>query len=73
MKQTFRRAALIKKTNNTLLVMLCMGATFVKKNPSLVATIVSFDTTGLCLFTFRILEPYPPEYIELDISHVISH
>ena len=36
-------------------VMLCTGATFVKKNSCLVARIVSFDTVGLHLLTFRIL------------------
>ena len=53
--------------------MLCTGATFVKKNSCLVARIVSIDTTGLHLFTFRILEPYPSKNIEVDLSHVISH
>ena len=37
--------------------MLCTGAIFVKKNSCLVARIVSFDTVGLHLLTFRILEP----------------
>ena len=54
-------------------VMLLTGATFVKKNSCLVARIVSFDTAGLHLLTFRILEPYPSKDIELDLSHVISH
>ena len=54
-------------------VMLCTGATFVKKNSCLVARIVSFDTAGLHLLTFRILGPYLPKDIELDLSHVISH
>ena len=40
-------------------VMLCTGAPFVKKNSCLVSRIVSFDTVGLHLLTFRILEPYP--------------
>ena len=44
-------------------VMLCTGATFVKKNSCLVARIVSFDTVGLHLLTFRILEPYPSKDI----------
>ena len=39
-------------------VMLCTGATFLKKNSCLVARLVSFDTLGLHLLTFRILEPY---------------
>ena len=54
-------------------VMLCAGATFVRKNSCLVARIVSFDTVGLHLLTFRILEPYPSKDIALDLSHVISH
>ena len=60
-----------QKSNNTMLVMLCTGATFVKKNSCLFARIVSFDTSGLHLLTFRILEPYPSKDIEL--GHVISH
>ena len=54
-------------------VMLCAGATFAKKNSILVARIVSFDTAGLHLLTFRILEPYLAKDIDLDLSHVISH
>ena len=56
-------------------VMLCTRATFVKKNSCLVARIVSFDTAGLHLLTFRILEPYPSTFkdIEPDFSHAISH
>ena len=53
-------------------VMLCTGATFVKKNSCLVARIVPFDTAGLHLLTFRILEPYPSKNITLDLSHVIQ-
>ena len=45
-------------------VMVCTGTTFVeKKNFCLVARIVSFDTVGLYLLIFRILEPYPSEGI----------
>ena len=33
-----------EKPNSTVSVMLCTGATFVKKNSCLVARIVSFDT-----------------------------
>ena len=54
-------------------VMLCTGATFVKINSCPVATIISFDTSGLYPLTFYILEPYPYKDIELDLSHVISH
>ena len=50
-----------------------MGVTFVKKNSSLVARIVSFDTAGLHLLAFRTLEPYPSKWIELDLSNIISH
>ena len=53
-------------------VMLCTGVTFVKKNSCLVARILSFDTAGLHLLTFRILEPYPSKDIRLDLSHVNS-
>ena len=52
--------------------MLCTGLTFVNKNPCLNARIVSFDTGGLHLLTFRILEPYPSKDIELDLRRVIS-
>ena len=52
-------------------IMLCAGAKFVKKNSRLIARIISFDTAGLHILTFRILEPYLPKYIELDLSHVI--
>ena len=52
-----------QKPNSTMSVMLCTGATFVKKNSCLVARIVSFDTVGLHLLTFRILEPYPSKDI----------
>ena len=62
-----------QKPNSTMSVMLCTGATFVKKNSCLVARIVSFDTVGLHLLTFRILEPYPSKDIALDLSHVMSH
>ena len=44
-------------------VMFFTGATFVNKNSWLVAKIVSFDTVGLHLLTFRILEPYLPKDI----------
>ena len=48
-------------------VVLCTGATFVKKSSCIVARIVSFDTAGLHLLTFRILELYPFKDIELDL------
>ena len=53
--------------------MLCAGATLVKKNSCLVAKVVSFDTAGLHLLNFRILESYPSKDIEVYLSHVISH
>ena len=62
-----------KKPNSTMSVMLCTGATFVKKNSCLVARIVPFDTVSLHLLTFRILEPYPSKDITLDLSHVMPH
>ena len=60
-------------SNNTMSVMLCTGVAFVKKNSCLVARMGLFDTAGLHLLTFRILEPYPSKDIELDLSHVMSH
>ena len=54
-------------------VMPCIRATFVTKNSCLVATKVSFDTAGMHLLPFSILEPYPYKEIELDLSHIISH
>ena len=67
------RSSINLKPNSTMSVMLCTGATFVKKNSCLVARIVSFDTVGLHLLTFRILELYLSKDIALDFSHVISH
>ena len=61
-----------KKRNCSMSVMLCRGATFVKKNSCSVARIVPFDTVGLNLLTFRILEAYPSKDIALDLSHVIK-
>ena len=54
-------------------VRLYAGATFVKINSCLVAIIFLFDTAGLHLLTFRILDLYPSKDIELDLSQVISH
>ena len=62
-----------KKPNSSMSVMPCTGGTFVKKNSCLVGRIVPFDTVGLHLLTFRILEPYPSKDIALDLSHVMSH
>ena len=54
-------------------VMLCTGATFVRKNSYVVARIVSFDTAGLHILTFRILDLYSSKDNELDLIHLISH
>ena len=54
-------------------VIFCKGVTFVKKNSCLVARILSFDTAGMHLLIFRILETYLPKDIALDLSPVISH
>ena len=62
-----------RKPNTTMSVMPCTGTNFVKKNSCLVARIVSYDTVGLHLLTFHILEPYQSRYIALVLSHVISH
>ena len=61
-----------QQSNDTMSVMFCMGATFVKKNSCLVARIVSFDVAGLHLPTFHILESYPSKDIDL-ISVTLSH
>ena len=52
-----QESSIYQKSSNTASLMLRTGATFVKKNSYLVARIVSFDTAGLHLFTFHILEP----------------
>ena len=54
-------------------VILCTGATFVRKNSCIVARIVSFETSGVHLLTFRIVEPKPSKDIALDLSQFISH
>ena len=66
-----QESSINQKSNNTMLVMLFTGAAFVKKNSCLVATIVLFDTAGLHLLSFHVLEPYLSKDIELDLSHVI--
>ena len=62
-----------QKSNNAISLILCTGASFVKKNSCLVSRIVSFGTAGLHLLTFCILEPYSSKDLELDLSHVISY
>ena len=54
-----QESSINQKSNNTMSVMLCTGATFVKKNSCLVARVVAFDTAGLHLLNFRISEPHP--------------
>ena len=56
---------------NAMSVMLCTGATFVKKKSRLVARIVSFDAAGLHQLTFLSLEPYPSKDVEPDFSYVV--
>ena len=48
--------------------MLCTGVTFVKINSWVVPRIVSFDTVGLDLRTFHVLESIPSKDIELELS-----
>ena len=52
-----------QKPSSIMSVMPFTGANFVKKNSWLVARIVLFETLGLHLLTFRILEPYPSKDI----------
>ena len=66
-----KESSISKKPNSTMSVMLCMGATFAKKNSFLVARIVPFDIVGLHLLNFHILESYPSKDIALDLSHII--
>ena len=60
---TIPGSSIIQNANSTMSVILCTGTTFVKKNSCLVARIVPFDTAGLHLLTFHILEPYPSKDI----------
>ena len=64
---------LMNISNNTISVILCMGATFVKKNSCVAVRVVSLDTAGLHLLTFRILELYSSKDTELDLTYVILH
>ena len=52
--------------------MLSKGAAFVKKNSCIVARIVLFDTAGLHVLTFRILETYRSKILSLT-SVMLSH
>ena len=56
-----------------MLVILYTRATFVKKSSCVVARVFEFDTAGLHLLNFDILEPYPSKDIEFHLSHVISY
>ena len=56
-------SSISQKPNSAMSVMLFTWAIFVKKNSGLVARIVSFDTVGVHLLTFRILKPYPSKDI----------
>ena len=60
MKKTFRGAVLTQQYNVSCAL---YGGYFSKENSCLVVRIVSLDTAGLHLLTFRILEPYPPKDI----------
>ena len=68
-----KESSINQKSNNIMLLMPCTGATFAKKISCLVTRIVSFDSASLYVLTFRTLEPHPPNDIDLDLSHVISH
>ena len=63
MLDEIKGSSINKKPNSTMSVMLCTGATFVKKNSCLVARIVLFYTEGLYLLTFLILKPLSSKYI----------
>ena len=64
MKQSLRTEALNKNHIRVLIL---------KKNSYLVARIVLFDTAGLYLLTFRILEPYSSKDIELDLYVILCY
>ena len=57
-----------QKPNSKMSVRLCTGANFAKKNFCSVSGINSFDTVGLYLLTFRILEPHQFKYILTSIA-----
>ena len=59
--------------SSTMSAILCMGATFVKKNSCLAGRIVPYYTAVLHLLTLHVLEPYPSKDIAFGLSHVISH
>ena len=64
MKQSLRTEALNKNHIRVLIL---------KKNSYLVARIVLFDTAGLYLLTFRILEPYSSKDIEVDLYVILRY
>ena len=61
-----------QKPNRSMLFMLCTEVIFVKKNSCLVTRILSFDTVGLHLLIFRILEPYPSKDV-LTLMVLLKH
>ena len=63
MKKTFRGAVLIKNPIVQCQLSFVRGLLLQRKTPVLVGRIVSFDTVGLHLLSFRILEPYPSKNI----------
>ena len=54
-----------QRPNSIMSVMPCTGAAVVKKNSYLAARIVSSDTVGLDILTFRFLEKHPSKDILL--------
>ena len=72
-KINIHESSVNQESNNAMSIMLFTGNSFVKNNLCLVTRIVSSDTAGLHLLTFRILEPYLSKHIALDLSHVFSH
>ena len=63
-----QESSINQKSNNTMSVMLCTGATFVKKNSCLVAKIVSFDIAGLHLTASA--RPKILSLISVTLSHI---
>ena len=57
MLDEIKESSINKNPSSTMSVILCTGATLIKKNSCFVARIVPFDTVGLHLLTFHILEP----------------
>ena len=51
-------SSISKKPNSTMSVMLCTGATFIKKNSCLVARIIPFGTADLLKYDGNIVVKY---------------